>query len=106
MKFHWIDRIPAWLKNKYALTFIAFLIWMAFFDRNDFIVQYRYRSELKALEADKAYFTEQIAQNKRDMEDLMSDPEHLEKYAREKYLMKKDNEDIFLIEKVEVQEED
>jgi cell division protein DivIC len=106
MKFAWYDRIPRWLKNKYALTLIAFVIWIAFFDRNDLITQYRYRRELNALEADKTYFTEQIAQNKRDMEELMSDPDHLEKYAREKYLMKKDNEDIFLVEHVQVTEED
>ena len=54
-------------------------------------------SALKKLEADKEYYVNGIEQNKKDMEELMSDPEHLEKYAREHYLMKKDNEEIFLV---------
>lgn len=89
-------KIPSWLRNKYVLTTLAFVIWVAFFDRNDLFSQYTYRQELKKLEVDKAYYAREIEQNKIDMDELMSDPEHLEKYAREHYLMKRDNEDIFL----------
>lgn len=90
-------KIPSWLRNKYALTTLAFVIWVAFFDRNDLFSQYTYRQELRKLEVDKEYYAREIEQNKIDMDELMSDPEHLEKYAREHYLMKRDNEDIFLI---------
>ena len=79
------------------LTALAFFIWLLFFDRNDLISQAGYRKQLKKLEADKEYYVNGIDQNKKDMEELMSDPEHLEKYAREHYLMKKDNEEIFLV---------
>lgn len=85
------------LKNKYILTTIGFVVWLVFFDRNDLFSQLTYRKQLNKLEADKSYFVEGIEQNKKDMQELMSDPEHLEKYAREHYLMKKDDEDIFLI---------
>ena len=68
-----------------------------FFDRNDLFSQLTYRHELKKLEKDKFYYLEQIEQNKHDMNELMSDPDHLEKYAREHYMMKKDSEEIFLI---------
>jgi len=85
------------LKNKYFLTSIFFIVWILFFDRNDIFSQLTYRKELKKLEGDKEYYIEQIEQNKRDMKELMSDPEHLEKYAREHYRMKKDSEDVFLI---------
>jgi cell division protein FtsB len=85
------------LKNKYVIASLAFVTWMLFFDRNDVISQFTYRSQLKELEADKEYYVSEIARNKQDMHDLMSDREHLEKFARERYLMKKENEDIFLI---------
>lgn len=89
--------ILPWLKNKYVLTMIAFLVWMTFFDRNDFISQYSYRKQLSKLEDDKEYYFKQIEENKRYTYELKSDPANLEKFAREKYLMKKDNEEIFLI---------
>jgi cell division protein FtsB len=92
-----LRRILPWIKNKYILTLILFIVWMAFFDRNDFLSQYSYRSELNKLEADKAYYTREIAAMKYSTHQLTSDSTNLEKFAREKYLMKKDNEDIFLI---------
>jgi len=97
MKKFWNTRIPSWLKNKYSFTIIAFIVWVGFFDRNDFFSQYSYRQELKKLQSDKAYYIAEIEKNKIDMKELTSDPEHLEKYAREHYLMKRDNEDVFMI---------
>ena len=85
------------IKNKYVITSVIFLVWLLFFDRNDIFSQYSYRKQLKKLEADKAYYVTEIEKNKVDMLQLMSDPEHLEKYARERYMMKKDDEEIFLI---------
>ncbi|MBL7923825.1 MAG: septum formation initiator family protein [Bacteroidia bacterium] len=100
-----LHHIPSWLKNRYTLTVIAFVVWVCFFDRNDLFSQYSYRQDLKKLEADKQYYISEIEKNKKDMEELMSDPEHLEKYAREHYLMKRDNEDIFLIVEVPAEKE-
>ena len=85
------------LKNKYFLTGLFFLVWVLFFDRNDLFSQLSYRKQLKKIESDKAYYLQQIEQNKIDMKELMSDPAHLEKYAREHYMMKRDNEEVFLI---------
>lgn len=85
------------LRNKYFITTLAFVVWLLFFDKNDLFSQLSYRRQLKELEVDKEYYLKEIARNKEDMKELMSDPEHLEKYARERYLMKKDNEDIFLV---------
>jgi cell division protein FtsB len=97
MKKNFLSKIPFWIRNKYTITTLAFLIWLAFFDRNDLYSQYTYRQQLKGLEVDRDYYRAEIEKNKHDMEELMSDPDHLEKYARERYLMKRDNEDIFLI---------
>jgi cell division protein DivIC len=95
----YLDKIPAWLKNKYTLIAAFFVVWMTFFDRNDFISQYSYRQELNKLESDREYYQAEIEKNKKEAHELMSDPDNLEKFAREKYLMKKEDEDIFLIVK-------
>lgn len=92
-----ISKILPYIKNKYIISVTIFLVWMIFFDRNDFISQYSYNKELQKLEDDKAYYIESIEANKESAHQLMSEPENLEKFAREKYLMKKENEDIFLI---------
>lgn len=90
-------RLLPYLKNKYIITTLAFVVWLTFFDRNDFYSQYTYRQKLKKIQQDKAYYVEEIMKNREDMEKLMTNPGNLERFAREKYLMKKDNEDVFVI---------
>ena len=72
---------------------------MLFFDRNNVISQFELRSKLNQLQEDRIYYMEEIKKDRQDMNQLLSNPKNLEKFAREKYLMKKDNEDIFLIVK-------
>jgi cell division protein DivIC len=96
MKF--LTHIPSWLKNKYLLTAAGFIVWILFFDARDFITShFRERSELQKLEQSKKYYEQQIAVTKQELDQLKTNPAVLEKYAREKYLMKRDNEDLFLI---------
>jgi cell division protein FtsB len=90
-------KVWPWLKNKYVLTIIAFLVWMAFFDRNDVISQYRYKKELHELQDEKAYYEAEIARSNAKLLELTSDPNTREKFAREQYKMKKDDEEIFQI---------
>ncbi len=93
-----LTRIPPILKNKYLLTATGFMIWMLFFDERDFITTFfRQRQELKQLEKSEKYYNKQIATTKTELDKLRSNPALVEKYAREKYLMKRDNEDLFLI---------
>jgi cell division protein FtsB len=93
-----LKQIPSWIRNKYILTAIGFAVWILFFDGRDFITtHFREKEELKKLEQSKKYYEQQIATTKLELEQLRSNPALLEKYAREKYLMKKDNEDLFLI---------
>ena len=90
--------LPNWLKNKYVLTAGFFAVWMLFFDNRDIITtHFKHRGELNRLEESKAYYQQQIQNTRRELEQLKSDPGVLEKYAREKYRMKKDNEDLFVI---------
>ena len=86
------------LRNKFLLATTAFVVWMLFFDRNDVFTQMQRRSELNELKQSKAYFEKQIAENRKFSKDLQFNAQAIEKYAREKYLMKRDNEDLFIIQ--------
>ena len=94
-------RIPSFLRNKYALSSIAFVVWMLFFDRNDVFTQMERKGELNELIQSKAYFEKQIAENRKFSKDLQFNASAIEKYAREHYMMKRDNEDLFIIQPLE-----
>ena len=70
---------------------------MMFFDRNDIPLQIRRISELKNLEQSEKNMSTRISNTQKELDLLKTNPETLEKYAREKYLMKKDNEDLFIV---------
>lgn len=70
---------------------------MLFFDRNDVASQYDYRTKVKKLEEEKEFYNKEIAQAEKDLQELTTNSEKLEKFARERYLMKRDNEDVFVI---------
>jgi cell division protein FtsB len=84
------------IKNKYFLTILAIIVWLIFFDKNDFFTQRDTLNKLNKLKGDQAYYVAEIAKNKIELEELKTNKESLEKFAREKYLMKKDNEDVFV----------
>ncbi|MGV3765389.1 MAG: FtsB family cell division protein [Chitinophagaceae bacterium] len=92
-----LERIPSWLKNKYMIALIVFAVWVLFFDRNDIITQTERRSELRDLQQSKAYYEQEISLTNKELRQLDSNPALLEKYAREKYFMKKPNEELFVI---------
>jgi cell division protein DivIC len=96
-----LRRIPSFLANKFILATVAFVVWMLFFDRNDVFTQAQRRSELNQLKESKQFFEKQIAENKKLSKDLQFNASAIEKYAREKYLMKRDNEDLFIIQPLE-----
>ena len=78
-----------------------FLIWLSFFDSNDLYSQYNLVKKLNVLNEDKAYYAEKIIEVKEDREELLSNPDLLEKFAREKYLMKKQSEDLYVVVEAE-----
>ena len=85
------------LSNKYFIILLLFLIWMVFFDENSFLNHWELDKEIDNLEKSNEYYKDQIEQDKKVIDNL-KDPDSLEKYAREEYKMKKENEEIFLIE--------
>jgi len=88
------------IKNKYLITLIALSVWVVFFDKNDLSTQLELRKDVKKLEEERNYYAKEIEHITSDILELNTNPKTLEKFAREKYLMKKDNEDIFVIVEV------
>ena len=86
-------------KNKYFLVTAAFAVWMIFFDRNDLFSQYEYHQQVSKLKQERDFYQKETAKVHQDLDELSSNKEKLEKFAREKYLMKRDNEDVFVIVK-------
>lgn len=85
------------LTNMYVLVLTAFVIWMVFFDTNSLLIHLELKKEIEKLEKQQEFLKEKIAEDKVIIERL-SDPEELEKFARERYYLKKKNEEIYLIE--------
>ncbi|MBX2941634.1 MAG: septum formation initiator family protein [Cyclobacteriaceae bacterium] len=93
-----LKRLPPIFKNFYFLTGFFFLIWMIFVDSNDLITRFGMGAKLRALQGEKEYYETKILEVEKDRNELMTNKELLEKFAREKYLMKKETEDLFIIQ--------
>ena len=92
-----LGRLPSWLKNKYLLTGVFFAIWMVFFDPKDILSDLERRNKLNELQTSELHLKGQISDAKKELDLLKNNAQSIEKYAREKYLMKKDNEDLFIV---------
>ncbi len=90
-------QLPWYIKNIYFALFAFFIIWMLFFDTNNIFYQFKLSHKVKLLEDQKNYYNEEIKEVDELKEELFSTDEKKEKFAREKYYMKKDNEDVFII---------
>ena len=84
--------------NKFLLTGLAFLVWMIYFDQNDWLLQQQRKKELQAIKDDIVYLKADINKMENEQAELAKNPKRLEQYARENFRMKKDNEDLYLIE--------
>ena len=91
------NKILKFVKSTYGIIIILFIFWMIFFDSNSLIIHSELNNDIKELNEQKTYYEKEIAKDNIELEMIQSDS-GLEKYAREKLFMKKDNEEIFLIE--------
>jgi len=89
--------LPSFLRNRYLLTIAVFLVWVILFDNNNLIDRFHDMATLRQLQRDKAYYQERIEEDRRKLMELRTDNENLEKFAREQYYMKKDDEDLYII---------
>ena len=99
-----MKRLVDLVKNKFFLVTLAFVVWMIFFDKNDLFSQFKDHQQVSKLRKEREFYKAETDKVTKDLDELTSNPEKLEKYAREKYLMKKANEDVFVIQKEAKQE--
>jgi len=85
------------LANKYLIAFMVFSVWMIFIDDNNIFFLRKNVNKLKEYRVEKAYFLEKIRNDSIHLQEMKANAKNLEKFAREEFLMKKKNEDIFLI---------
>ncbi|CAI8337763.1 MAG: Cell division protein FtsL [Formosa sp. Hel3_A1_48] len=84
-------------KNIFLLITVIFIFWMLFFDANSWLIHRELNSEIEALNVKKEFYKNEINSDKKQIK-ILQNPEGVEKYAREKYTMKKENEDIYIVE--------
>lgn len=99
MKYKDLKKKP-WFKfmsNKYVLVLTVFLVWMLFLDSNSWLIHRELNQEIEEIKANKAYYQEEIKNDKRILKEL-DDSIEIERFARETYFMKRPNEDIYIIE--------
>ncbi len=85
------------ISNKYVLILILFIIWMIFFDANSYLIHHELDNDINALENNAEFYQKEIDHDKEFIK-KMEDSNEMEKFAREKYYLKKENEDIYIIE--------
>ena len=91
-------KLPPVFRNFYVVVGLCFIVWLTFLDSNDLIDRFSMGAKLRSLENEKGYYQKKIEEVEKDRKELMTNKELLEKFAREKYLMKKETEDVFIIQ--------
>lgn len=92
-----LNRVPPYLKNKYSITIIVFLVWVLFFDQNNIFYQWDNYQELRSIREENEFYRIEIEKSTNRFKELTTNPKTLEKFAREHYFMKRDNEEVFVI---------
>ena len=85
------------LLNKYFIVLVVFFVYLTFFDRNNLISRFQRHQKINDLNTELNFYKNEIQENKKKMNELQSNSTNLEKFAREQYLMRKENEEIFII---------
>jgi cell division protein FtsB len=97
LRFNIKDKVPPFLRNKYLLTIVIFVVWVTLLDSNNLIARYKEMRELHKLKIDREYYLKRVEEDKRKLHELKTDNKNLEKFAREQYRMKKPDEDLYII---------
>ncbi|WDF67785.1 septum formation initiator family protein [Sphingobacterium oryzagri] len=99
-----MERFLTLIRNKYLIAGLAFVVWMCFFDRYDVSTQMAYQQEKNKLETEKAFYETEIGQMEKSIQNAQYNSSEIARIARERYKMKKDNEDVYVIQEVEAKE--
>jgi cell division protein DivIC len=97
MNIHTLKPIVNYLKNKYVIVILAFVVWMTFFDPKDMGLIISRTSKLQELKFSEKHLKTEILETRKELSLLKTDAGSIEKYAREKFYMKKDNEELFIV---------
>lgn len=97
IRFKYKDKIPPIFRNKYFLTVTIFVILLLLLDTNNLIERYNQMKELRKLKLDREYYIKKIEEDRRKLNELKTDNDNLEKFAREQYRMKRKDEDLFIV---------
>ncbi len=92
----WLKVAPKWLRNFYVLSGLSFLIWMWLFDVNNLSARFDQLDEFDQLKEEKAYYEQELERLRQERQELRSSNAALEKFAREKYFLRKDGEEVYL----------
>jgi cell division protein DivIC len=93
-----MNLMRTYFANRYLLATVFFVVLLLFTDRGNVFDQYKLYKQYRKVKEEHAYYQDQIKKAKQDYEELFSNQKKLEKFARENYLMKRDDEDVFVIE--------
>lgn len=93
-----IKKIPAILFNRYFIVSVVFIVWMLFFDQRDYFQQKATAEELKKIQNSTKYYDDEINSTKSQLNNLQSNPTSIEKFGRERYLLKREGEELYLFE--------
>ena len=96
-----IKKLPKPLRNKYLILFLLFILWVVFIDDYNLINQSKIKNTVDDLKSQKEFYITEIKSDSTELYKLQNDPAEQERFAREKFLMKKENEDIFIIREKE-----
>ena len=91
------SKIPSLFRNKYFLALMVVLVWLVFFDTHSLVQQWRMNRQLRELRQERGFYLDEIERDSTAIDRLTRNPEELERFAREQYLMKKQGEDVFVI---------
>ena len=97
LRFRFINKVPPIFRNKYILTILIFLVWILLLDSNNLISRFQDMRELHRLRKDREYLQNKVEVDKKKINELKTDNHNLEKFGREQYLMKKPDEDLFIV---------
>lgn len=96
-----MSRFIGLAKNKFLIASVAFILWMIFFDRYDLSTQYNYQKEKSKLEYEKDFYTKEISSIEKSIKNVQYNPQEIQRIAREKYKMKRNNEDVYVIMEID-----
>lgn len=98
LKMKFIKKIIPFITNRYFIVSIIFIVWMLFFDQRDFFQQRERASELKKVEDAKKYYQKEIESTQKQLDNIQNNKAAIEKYARERYLLRREGEELYLFE--------